>query len=102
MTVDRDDDWVGDEDVEAPIEAPAVGPQRSSLKVEATHAGQRLDAFLAAVIGGVSRSRIRRAIDDGLANINGRAERASYRVLAGDCIEVEIPAAVEAPQPEPI
>jgi 23S rRNA pseudouridine1911/1915/1917 synthase len=102
MTLDRDDDWTGDEEIVPPLEALPPGAQRFSLAVEESHAGQRLDAFLAAALGGVSRSRIRRAIDNGLATVDGERQRASHRVSTGERIEVEIPQAVEGPQPEPI
>src|SRR5687767_14640720 len=81
---------------------PAGGADVFSLVVNESASGQRLDAFLAAAIKTISRARIRRAIDEGLATVDGRGEKASYRVAAGERIEVQVAAAVEAPQPEPI
>jgi 23S rRNA pseudouridine1911/1915/1917 synthase len=102
------DDWDGDEEV-APIvaplgsdAAPPAGTQSFSLVVDDAGAGQRLDAFLASAAMGVSRARIRRAIDEGLATVDGAQQKASYRVSVGERIELHVPAAVEAPQPEPI
>jgi 23S rRNA pseudouridine1911/1915/1917 synthase len=73
-----------DDDVASP--PPAGGLQRFSLLVDEQVAGQRLDAFLAAAIAGVSRARLRR----------------SFHVAAGERIEVAVADAVEAPQPDPI
>ncbi|HEX6961054.1 MAG TPA: S4 domain-containing protein, partial [Lacipirellula sp.] len=109
MSANPSDDWDGDEDV-APPSAASVdlgaaapgGAQSFSLTVDEAGAGERLDALLAAAAQGVSRARIRRAIDDGLATVDGAHQKASYRVSAGEWIELQVPAAVEAPQPEPI
>jgi 23S rRNA pseudouridine1911/1915/1917 synthase len=98
-------DWHGDDELapEAPADAdPQVAdPLRFTVVVDDSRAGQRLDAFLASAIDDVSRARIRRAIDAGLAKVNGVQQKASYRVVAGERIEVEVAAVVESPQPEP-
>jgi 23S rRNA pseudouridine1911/1915/1917 synthase len=66
-------------------------------------AGARLDAFVAARLGDVSRTRVQRAIEDGDVLVNERAAKSSYRVRAGDSIEIDLP---EPPPvellPEPI
>jgi 23S rRNA pseudouridine1911/1915/1917 synthase len=49
----------------------------------------------------VSRARLRRAIDEEQATVNGAQQKASYRVAAGERIELNVAAAVETPQPEP-
>ena len=77
-------------------------PELFTLVVDEATTGQRLDAYLAAAIDGVSRARIRRAIDGGMASINGEQQKAAHRVVAGDRLEVRIPKSVDAPLPEPI
>jgi 23S rRNA pseudouridine1911/1915/1917 synthase len=74
--------------------------ERFEVVVDETSAGQRLDAFLASAIPSASRSRVRRAIDQAWAKVNGVPERASYRVSVGEQIEVLVPPAAEGPQPE--
>jgi len=61
----------------------------------AENAGERLDAFTAAAAPGVSRARVQGLIRDGKIFVNGRREKASYRVQAGDVVTVEIPPPVE-------
>ncbi|MCS7079273.1 MAG: RluA family pseudouridine synthase [Chloracidobacterium sp.] len=71
-----------------------------ALQVPPAAAGLRLDVFLAERLN-VSRSRIQRAIADGEVRVNGRLARASYRVVAGDDIDADIPAPVTTDlQPE--
>jgi 23S rRNA pseudouridine1911/1915/1917 synthase len=70
--------------------------------VDEAAAGRRLDAYLAEAIPTVSRSRVRRGIDQQLALVNGEPQRASFRVSAGERIEVTVPGAAEGPQAEPI
>jgi 23S rRNA pseudouridine1911/1915/1917 synthase len=69
--------------------------------VDEASAGRRLDAFLAEALPSVSRSRVRRAIDRQWALVNGVAERASYRVAAGERMEITLPPAAEGPHAEP-
>lgn len=57
-------------------------------------AGGRLDAFLAALLVGVSRATIQKAIQSGDCFINDRSAKASYKVRAGDEIQLELPAIV--------
>jgi 23S rRNA pseudouridine1911/1915/1917 synthase len=77
-------------------------PEMFTLVVDDSASGQRLDAYLAAAIPGVSRARIRRSIDGGMASINGELQKASHRVAAGDRIEVRVAKSIDAPLPEPI
>ncbi|WP_342371980.1 RluA family pseudouridine synthase [Propioniciclava soli] len=58
-------------------------------------AGERVDAA-AARMTGVSRSRLAELIADGLVRLNGEAVGKSARVVAGDLLELEIPAPREA------
>ncbi|MFW5947762.1 MAG: RluA family pseudouridine synthase [Gemmatimonadota bacterium] len=60
------------------------------LEVE-TGEGERLDAWVAARVEGLSRSRVARLIDDGRIRLNGAPARKSERVAVGDIVEVEVP-----------
>ena len=56
-------------------------------------AGRRLDRFLAAACGDISRSRLQRLIDEGAVRIDGVVERRASRTTAdGQRVELEIPA----------
>ena len=52
-------------------------------------AGLRLDAFLAARVRGVSRTRLKQAIEDGDVLVAGRAAKPAYKLRAGDTVELE-------------
>ncbi|HEX8183271.1 MAG TPA: RluA family pseudouridine synthase, partial [Blastocatellia bacterium] len=73
------------------------------LTINDDAAGARLDSFLASHLLEVSRTRIQRAIEDGDVLVNQRAAKPSYRLRAGDQVEVDLP---EPPPveliPEPI
>jgi 23S rRNA pseudouridine1911/1915/1917 synthase len=73
---------------------PAAEPEAEALtfEVSAAEAGERLDAFLAARIEGTSRTTIKRYVEDGDVLVGGRAAKPSYRLSAGERVEVEVPA----------
>ena len=54
-------------------------------------AGKRLDAFLASQLRDTSRTRIQRAIEDGDVLVNDRAVKPSYKLRAGDQIDIDFP-----------
>ncbi len=54
-------------------------------------AGERIDAFLAARIPGLTRSAVARLIDDEHVHVNGNPEKAKYKVQTEDEIRVEVP-----------
>lgn len=83
------------DDISSPLE-------QFSLTVDEQGAGERLDAFLAANITTVSRSRIRRSIDDGLTTVDGNIHKPSYRLSLGERVEASVAAAPAGPAPEPI
>jgi 23S rRNA pseudouridine1911/1915/1917 synthase len=60
------------------------------FKVSEADAGARLDAYLAAHVNDWSRARIKRLIEDGDALVNGNTFKPSYKLRAGDEIEVEL------------
>jgi 23S rRNA pseudouridine1911/1915/1917 synthase len=77
-------------------EAPAAQaePEAETLAfdVGAEEAGARLDAFLAARVEGVSRSTLKRVIDDGEVLVGGRPAKPSLKLKGGEHVEVELPA----------
>ncbi len=65
--------------------------------------GQRLDAFLAGQLAGISRASIQRAIAAGHCRVNGKNLKPSYRLEAGDEVVVDqVEVAREGPEPEDI
>lgn len=74
-----------------------------NVRLVAEEGGERLDKFAAAALGDVSRAEIQRLVKAGEVLVNGRAERASYRLEPGDVVELALPQR-EAPaiQPEDI
>jgi 23S rRNA pseudouridine1911/1915/1917 synthase len=75
-----------------------------TVTVEAAQAGERLDRVLAAQIADLSRSRLKALILADRIAVGGRTIRdPAYRVNAGDCISIAVPApGPAAPQPEEI
>lgn len=66
------------------------GVTKRMLEVAAESAGQRLDQFVAGVLGaeGVSRSRVQLLLDQGDLLVNGKQEKASYRLRGGERISI--------------
>lgn len=87
---------MNDEHTEPEAEATAAQaePEAEPLAfdVSAEDAGARLDAFLAARVEGVSRSTLKRVIDDGDVLVGGRAAKPSLKLKGGEHVEVELPA----------
>lgn len=76
-----------------------------TVTVEAEHAGSRLDRFLAAVLGTISRSQIQRLIKEGHVLVDGRPAKANLPLKTGQAIAVNVPepvASAVAPEPLPI
>jgi 23S rRNA pseudouridine1911/1915/1917 synthase len=71
------------------------------LEVDELSAGRRLDVVVAAAAG-VSRSRAGDLVDSGGVRVDGRAQRKSYRVAAGEIVEIEEAAEPEVPAPGPV
>ena len=71
------------------------------FQIETEDAGKRFDAFLSGKIENRSRARLQKLIDDGDATVNQKSVKSSYKIRAGDEIEVElteIPAKDFAPE----
>lgn len=73
-----------------PLAEPGAEPL--TFEVSEAEAGERLDAFLAARIEGTSRTTVKRYVEDGDVLVGGRTAKPSYRLSAGERVEVEIPA----------
>jgi 23S rRNA pseudouridine1911/1915/1917 synthase len=94
-------------EAEADMEDGAAGmdsPEVLTATVGADDTGQRLDRALAAVLGGLSRSRLKTLILAGHVAIGGRTIcDPGHRVNAGDAVAVVVPQAAPAePRPENI
>jgi 23S rRNA pseudouridine1911/1915/1917 synthase len=83
-----------DADVEAADVGAFVEPEAAALAFDVSEedAGARLDAFLAARVEGVSRTTLKRAIDDGDVLVGGSVAKPSHKLKAGEHVEVELPA----------
>lgn len=76
-----------------------------TFQVADEDAGTRMDAYLAARIEGWSRARLQRLIEDGDALVGGRTAKSSYKLRAGDHVEVELiapPSAQFTPEDIPL
>lgn len=69
-------------------EAPEI-----TLTITPEHAGTRLDAVLASHLAEVSRATIQKAIQQGDCLVNEQMTKASYKVRAGDEIQLDLPEA---------
>ncbi|MHB1455990.1 MAG: RluA family pseudouridine synthase [Armatimonadota bacterium] len=63
----------------------------SKLVVDQENEGVRLDAYLASQCADISRSAIRRMIDDGCVTVGGVAQKPSYKLKESDIVQYEIP-----------
>ncbi|HVF86930.1 MAG TPA: RluA family pseudouridine synthase [Pyrinomonadaceae bacterium] len=67
-------------------------PDAPTFEVSLSEAGERLDAYLAARIAGTSRTTLKRLVEDGDVLVGGRPSKPSYKLRAGDKVEVELAA----------
>ena len=69
-----------------------LAPETETLafRVDTVDAGARLDAYIAARIEGWSRARLQRLIEDGDVLVNESTSKSSYKLRAGDAVEVEL------------
>ncbi len=65
------------------------------LVTEEGGAGQRVDAFLAAQVGEMSRSQVQRLISQGMVQVDGRIVKTSHRLEAGERVTLQL-----EPEPE--
>lgn len=62
--------------------------QAKVIKLNPEDAGQRLDVFLANFDDSKTRSMYKKLIEEGYVSVNGSAVKASYKLNAGDIIEI--------------
>ena len=62
-----------------------------AAKFVVAEGGERLDVFLTARRSDLSRSRIRRLVEDGSVTVDGRCSKASFRLSTGQTVRLEIP-----------
>jgi 23S rRNA pseudouridine1911/1915/1917 synthase len=78
-------------------------PDQETTDAVADQDGERLDVFVARRVDGLTRSRARKLIDEGLVLVEGRAARASHRLEPGQRVSVTVPPAREpSARPEAI
>jgi 23S rRNA pseudouridine1911/1915/1917 synthase len=93
---DSIDDKISD-DLKTTFPAGATDAEEAAatlaFTVDDVEAGARLDAFLAAHVETVSRTRLKQSIEDGDVLVAGRTVlKGSYKLRAGDQVELEMPA----------
>ena len=64
---------------------------QTAYTVSEKHISKRLDIFIAHYEPHISRSRIQFLIKNGLALVNGRAEKPGYKVKQGEKITIDLP-----------
>ena len=79
---------------------PENGSRRHDVVVAGEHEGERLDAYAAIAVPSLTRSQVKRLIEAALVTVNGRPEKPSYTVSAGDRVSITVPAPV-APSAKP-
>ena len=88
--------------VDEPIVAIDELPIRNLSVPKESH-GTRIDLFLAQVLDGYSRVQLRRAVQEGGAEVDGRVVRPSQKLREGQQIRFRIPPLAEdGPKPESI
>jgi 23S rRNA pseudouridine1911/1915/1917 synthase len=100
---DEDDDEVEvDAGAPLPVAAPSAA-QLHTLIVPPDTAGERIDKWLAAALPQLSRSRLRKLIDDGCVTVAAAPVVARRKVAAGDEVRIAVPPPDEAtPEAEDI
>ena len=77
----------------------------SSLRLEASESGARLDKFISEQAESLTRSAAAGLIENGAVLVNGEAKPKNYKLRSGDVIDIEIPEPKEldaVPQDIPI
>ena len=80
-----------DERPEAAATPPGGAPGAHRRLTVDEGAGMRLDAWLAAQLSDLSRSRLAALLETGHVAVNGGAVRKSHRVQPGDVVDVNVP-----------
>ena len=74
-----------------------IHESRAELHATADDAGKRLDQFVVSRLEEVSRARVQQLIERKKIEVDGRAEKPSYRVQAGEVVRLLAP-----PTPRPL
>jgi 23S rRNA pseudouridine1911/1915/1917 synthase len=72
-------------------------PKREFVVSAGSGPGRRLDVYLAERLEGLTRSRIRKLIDEGKVMVNGASKKAGHKLRENDLVEAEVR---EEPSPE--
>ena len=67
----------------------------NKLIVDSENTGKRLDAYIASKLDSISRTNVKRLIEENHITVNGKSSKVSYKVQLNDEINVEIPEAKE-------
>ncbi len=65
-------------------------PKKSFVATRDSGAGVRLDVYLARCVPDFTRSQFQRFVDKGQVKVNGDSKKSSYKLAAGDRIEIDI------------
>lgn len=68
-----------------------------TIAVPADDAGKRLDQFVVSQLSEISRARVQQLVDQQQILVNGKSEKASFKLRDGDSVEILAP-----PHPEPL
>lgn len=71
-------------------------PTESVTSVPPDQAGARLDRYLTAILGTLSRAQVQRLIREGHARVDGHAAKANRPLKTGQTVSVTIPDAVDS------
>jgi 23S rRNA pseudouridine1911/1915/1917 synthase len=71
-------------------------PRPATTELEADISGERLDVFIARAMPHLTRSRVRKLIDDGHVVVAGERAKPALRLEAGQRVRVDVPPASEA------
>src|SRR5712691_5704061 len=67
---------------------PTLPEDKLILSIQPDEAGQRLDRYLATVLGDISRTGVQQLITDGMVLVNGRTSKSAYALRAGDEVQI--------------
>ncbi|MBT3181061.1 MAG: RluA family pseudouridine synthase [Deltaproteobacteria bacterium] len=74
--------------------------ERIELSVSPEEVGLRLDSYISSKVGSLTRSRVKKLIDEGFVEVNGCAMKASHHISAGEVVVISVPEPVE-PEAKP-
>lgn len=69
--------------------------QEFKFVIENEHNGIRLDSGVANLLSNLTRSYVKKLIDEGAILVNGKASKASYKLIIGDELTVNLPEPVK-------